>query len=573
MNKKIFAGLVVLMGISIAGIFVVQLVWMNNAIRVKNELFSRSVNDALNNTIKKLEDQHHLSVVSRMVLNDSLEWDSQDLDVKFHFETMPPPPPLPDTFLKPHRPVRIIQRQKAKGKNEHIEVIVEPVPEGLDSMPRLHPRLQSKKVVSNVISKGKKSVSSDSIIFIQDTIIYNVDSFYTLGMEKIDSLLHRLDTAATILPDISNRVKQKAGNMKRVASQAMTEIISWDTEDVDKELVNTILTEELRNRDIPIRFDFGILHDSILDSDLPSADLLQLISSEYQADLYPNAIFDRGLKLAVVFPGREGFILRSLNWLLIASLIFSLSILTAFALSIFYILRQKKISEMKSDFINNMTHEFKTPIATISVAADSINNEKVITTAEKVRYFTDMIKKENARMNRQVEDILTIARLDRKDFEFKWETIDIHDLLKEAIQGIVLQVEKRGGKIGTRFGASNPSITTDKNHCTNVFYNLLDNAMKYSAGAPKITITTANKNKGVLISVEDKGIGMTKSVQSKIFERFYRQQSGNIHNVKGFGLGLSYAKAVVAANRGTISVQSEPGKGSKFIVFLPFVRE
>jgi len=228
---------------------------------------------------------------------------------------------------------------------------------------------------------------------------------------------------------------------------------------------------------------------------------------------------------------------------------------------------------MKSDFINNMTHEFKTPIATISVATDSILNEKVVNNPEKIRYFAGMIKKENNRMNRQVEDILTISRLDQKDFEFKWEAVDVHELIKDAVLGISLQVEKREGNIKHELNAANPVIVTDKIHGTNVIFNLLDNAIKYSVNPPEIKITSSNNSRGVLIAVEDNGIGMTKAVQSKIFERFYRQTSGNIHNVKGFGLGLNYVKAVLEANRGTISVQSEPGKGSRFEVFLPFLRE
>lgn len=228
---------------------------------------------------------------------------------------------------------------------------------------------------------------------------------------------------------------------------------------------------------------------------------------------------------------------------------------------------------MKSDFINNMTHEFKTPIATISVATDSIVNDKVVGDPERIRYFAGMIKKENTRMNRQVEDILTIARLDRKDFEFNWETLNTHELIEDAIQGIMIQVEKRNGSIKKMLNAGNPNVTTDKNHFTSIIFNLFDNAIKYSADAPHIEISSVNKANGILISVKDKGIGMSKAVQSKIFERFYRQSSGNIHNVKGFGLGLSYVKAVVEANHGTISVHSEPGKGSRFDVFLPFVRE
>ena len=176
-------------------------------------------------------------------------------------------------------------------------------------------------------------------------------------------------------------------------------------------------------------------------------------------------------------------------------------------------------------------------------------------------------------MNRQVEDILTIARLDKEDFEFHWETVNIHQIIEEAINSIILQVEKRGGVVKLALDATNPMITTDKNHCTNLIYNLLDNANKYSTDKPQIQVGTKNTDKGVVVSISDKGIGMSKQVQSKIFERFYRQSSGNIHNVKGFGLGLSYVKAVLEANEGIINLQSEVGKGSRFDVFLPFLRE
>ena len=176
-------------------------------------------------------------------------------------------------------------------------------------------------------------------------------------------------------------------------------------------------------------------------------------------------------------------------------------------------------------------------------------------------------------MNHQVEDILTIARLEKKEFEFQWETIDLHQLIEEAIRSIILQVEKRGGTIHTELAAQNAMVTTDKRHCANMIYNLLDNANKYSVEKPEITVTTLNTGNGVKVTVVDKGIGMSKGAQTKIFERFYRQSGGNIHNVKGFGLGLSYVKAVIEANRGSIQVKSEPGQGSSFTLFIPFVRE
>jgi len=587
MNKKIFTGLVVLMAISIFGIIAIQLIWMNNAIQVKNELFSRSVNEALTSTAKKLEERHDLDIVNRMVFSDDSTFQfGNNQDFEFHFQ-IPDPPPLPPSTknlpdslkirkLPPAKapPVIITRKRKPNKTDSNIRVEVET-------------RADTGQIISHFEMNGEAAVYADEFVFHGenddryqnifivdgDTIISKLDSLYSESVIKIDSLMKSLDSAIHVPSGFSKRIKNKAGNLKRTARRFVTEIASWNASEIDTAQLKTILNNELKNRDIPIDFQFGIFSDTILHARSEAADSAGLANSEYKVELYPNSIFERNLQLSVVFPGRENFIFRSLNWLLMASLLFSFFILTAFAGSIFYILRQKKISEMKSDFINNMTHEFKTPIATISVAADSINNEKVISNAEKVRYFTGMIKKENARMNRQVEDILTIAQLDKKEFEFKWETIDVHDLLQDAIQGISIQAEKREGKIVTNFNALNPSVTTDKIHCTNVFYNLLDNAIKYSAGPPEITISTQNKTKGVLVSVEDKGIGMTKNVQSKIFEKFYRQETGNIHNVKGFGLGLSYAKAVIEANHGTISVQSEPGKGSRFDVFLPFVRE
>jgi len=295
------------------------------------------------------------------------------------------------------------------------------------------------------------------------------------------------------------------------------------------------------------------------------------IQKWYKVNFFPNDIFRKNLLLAVYFPDRNIFIGRTTTLLLGISALFTLIIFLTFSLSIFLIIRQKKISEMKSDFINNMTHEFKTPIATISIAADSITNDKVINDEEKVRFFTGMIKKENLRMNEQVERILQIARLDRKEFEFKFEAVNVHDLIEEVIEGILLQVEKKGGKITTHFEATNPVITTDPIHFTNLLYNLLDNANKYSPDTPEITVSTINCPKGINISVQDNGIGMTKSVQSRIFDKFYRLPSGNVHNVKGFGLGLSYVKAIIEANYGNIKVFSEPGKGSKFVVFVPFL--
>lgn len=555
------------MAISILGIIAVQLIWVNNALKVKNELFNRSVNEALTNTVKKLEDIQNFKVISNLAFNDSIPDKITD----------------PGNNIEEHiirrekakqRPVQIVKKTKTINGKKSIEISVDAGNSNQSSLKSYTYTTNGESAGSSRVVVSSSNQSALGMVFIvNDTVVTNIDSLFGISKIRIDSMLSELDSFSPEEIALSKRIRKKSAALKKMANQAVTEIYMWDAKEIDLNLLQKVLTDELHDKDIPIDFEFGINNNSEWDFPAGITDSAKLVNTPFKVNLYPNDIFQKNLKLAIFFPGRDSFVYRSLNWLLVASFLFSLFILITFSLSVFYILRQKKISEMKSDFINNMTHEFKTPIATISVASDSIVNEKVLSDPERIKYFAGMIKKENTRMNRQVEDILTIARLDKKDFEFNWEAVDIHELINDAIQGIILQVEKRGGKVDVRLDAVNPMVTTDKMHATNVVYNLLDNAIKYSAAAPEITVTTENQTNGVLISVTDRGIGMTKTVQGKIFERFYRQASGNIHNVKGFGLGLSYVKAVVEANHGTILVSSEPGKGSKFELFLPFIRE
>jgi len=544
-NKKVITGLIALMGISIVAIIIIQLVWMNNAIRVRNELFDRSVNEALNSTTSRLETMQDFRMINHFAFGDTA------FRGPMH---MPPGPPIPPN---PPRRIRIPKSQLT----QQIKMIVKTG--------------KGKNGVQYQISTRNDSLhtAEDNVIVINaDSMAQNLNTVYAHGINKIDSLVDELDYRKDTTGRLRRQFEFRTRNLRRVANKAIQEFSTWeDIVPIDR--VNEVLIKELENRNIPISFKIGIIKDSLISAKSEKADSVLLKRSNYKVNMFPHDIFQKNIQIAVYFPDKETFIYKTLNWLLLISLIFSIIVLVTFAISIYFILKQKKISEMKSDFINNMTHEFKTPIATISVAADSISNQKVIENPERIRYYIEMIKKENIRMNRQVEDILTIARLDKKEFEFNWQAIDLHEVIEDAIQSIVIQVEKKGGTIISELLAVNPVATSDANHFANLIYNLLDNANKYSLNAPEIKISTRNISKGVLIAVEDKGIGMTKIVQSRIFERFYRQTSGNIHNVKGFGLGLSYVKAVLEANRGNITVHSEPGKGSSFEVFIPFIRE
>ena len=227
---------------------------------------------------------------------------------------------------------------------------------------------------------------------------------------------------------------------------------------------------------------------------------------------------------------------------------------------------------MKTDFINNMTHEFKTPIATISLAADSIDSDMVINSPNKIKRFAGIIKEENKRMLAQVEKVLQIAKLDKDDIQLKIIKIDVNELAHMAAEHTGLKVNARGGTIQTFLKSTHPIIEGDKNHINNVIHNLLDNANKYSKDSPEITLETRDAKEGVEIIVRDKGIGMTKDDTSRIFEKFYRVSTGNVHDVKGFGLGLSYVKAIVDAHKGKVRVQSSLGEGSTFMIFLPYTR-
>jgi len=234
-------------------------------------------------------------------------------------------------------------------------------------------------------------------------------------------------------------------------------------------------------------------------------------------------------------------------------------------------LKQKKISEIKNDFINNMTHEFKTPLATISLAVDALRNEKVINDKEKMGYFSTIIKEENKRMNRQVETILKAALLDKQEVQLLLRPVHAHEVIKDVVDNFALQLEERSGKAELLLKAENDFIEADEVHFSNLINNLIDNAIKYSKEDQPlmICITTSSTSKHFVIVIEDNGIGMNKETVKRVFEKFYRAHTGNIHNVKGFGLGLSYVKTMVEAHGGDIKVDSVLGKGSTFTIELP----
>jgi two-component system phosphate regulon sensor histidine kinase PhoR len=233
--------------------------------------------------------------------------------------------------------------------------------------------------------------------------------------------------------------------------------------------------------------------------------------------------------------------------------------------------RQKKLVEIKNDFINNMTHEFKTPLATISLAVDALRNEKVMADPVRMQYFNAIIKEENQRMNRQVETILRASQLEKEDFDVQFKTVQVHPVIQRVVDAFALQLQARSGQLKLQLNATNDRMAADESHLTNMISNLIDNALKYAREdvPPVVEIQTRNEAGRLVIEIADNGIGMSKDTLKRIYEKFYRAHTGNLHNVKGFGLGLSYVKTLVDTHRGTIDAESAVGKGSTFILRFP----
>ncbi|PSL50044.1 two-component system phosphate regulon sensor histidine kinase PhoR [Chitinophaga niastensis] len=282
----------------------------------------------------------------------------------------------------------------------------------------------------------------------------------------------------------------------------------------------------------------------------------------------PNDLNQQAESLMVIIPTDDS-VAKQLGLMITGGVLFTMIIITAFALTIRTLLNQKKLSEIKSDFINNMTHELKTPLATISLAIDAIRNEKVMSKPEKIHYFSGIIKEENKRMNKQVESILQSALLEKDEIGLKLQATDAHAVIQSTTDNLQLQLAAKNGVVDLQLDAINPVIMADDVHFSNLIFNLMDNAIKYSNDNLEIKIQTYNTRKSLFIVIADNGIGMSRDTISRIFEKFYRAHTGNVHNVKGFGLGLTYVKAIVDAHKGKIKVESTIGKGSKFTLEFP----
>ena len=350
----------------------------------------------------------------------------------------------------------------------------------------------------------------------------------------------------------------------------------YTTAEINDKLIKSFDKEGLTN----LRFEFAITSSS---DDFE----LEMQTQHFQQESFDTTHFRRivipiipetgtdleGLlayeHLFIIIPDFKVQVWQSLTWMIVFSALFTVIIIAAFYITVRTMLNQKKMSEIKSDFINNMTHEFKTPLATISLAVDALKNEKVLNDKSKWQYFNNIIKDENRRMNKHVETILQAALMEKQELKLNLTHIHVHDLLRRVVDNFQLQMQEKNGKVDFLLNAADDLLDVDEVHFSNLVSNLIDNAIKYSKENLVIKIITHATPKHFVLQIQDNGIGMSKETVKHVFEKFYRAHTGNLHNVKGFGLGMSYAKTVIDAHKAKIKVESAPGKGSTFTLEFP----
>ncbi|WP_026777524.1 sensor histidine kinase KdpD [Polaribacter sp. Hel_I_88] len=522
MGKKMFVLIVVLMSVSLMGIIAVQLYWINNAVESKNEQFTNDVMRSLGSIAERINEKQENQVYSEIqdIINARASADNAQIK----------------NFL-----IQQIDTTNNRKITFGSTVLEENFEIPLDF-------LDNESIIFTRVS-GKKDFS-------QTSLIKGVDDLFKPIEEKRYSFTSRLKKInESLFDDVMDNYKKIYPINQRVNNNELNETIK----------------DELKKRNINLDFKYGVYGNDGLATKLKSGYYTINTKNSYKYPLFKNDEDVPEYILYVTFPKKNEHILSGISGILLLSLFFILIIIIAFSSSLYQLIKQKKLSEIKTDFINNMTHEFKTPIATINLAIDSIKNPKIINDTEKVIRYVNMIRDENKRMHKQVENVLRISKLEKNQLDISTETIDIHEVIEDAINHVSLLIDDKKGSVETHFQAITSEINGNEFHLTNVFVNILENGIKYTQGAPKIDVYTESANKFFIIKIKDEGIGMSKNVQKQVFDKFYREQKGNVHDVKGHGLGLAYVKEIVEKHHGTVFVESEKGEGSIFTVKLPLI--
>ena len=544
MKKSTLKWIIGLMSISLIGLVGFQLYWINTVIKANEERFHKDVLEAMNNVALKLEKQEAVAAFNKFKNVSALDRQSRQ------------------------NPSRI------RDDRQHVAQQIE---EKRNAFMRSHP------------NPGTTVNSGGHQIVVMDTLQMNDGFQVVFNYEFIDwgpppPTMHNRPAGNR---EFELELEQKQSEIAELEDQLewisrkyeMTSSVLEDLMTPGRKISNrfnpdqldSLLKVELQDKGIQLPYNYGVVSPALQQFVVLKKPEVKekLEASELRAGLFPNDLRGNGAFLVLDFPGKSQYLLEKIWLTMVSSGVLVLVIVLCFGYSIRTIIQQKKISLMKNDFINNMTHEFKTPIATVSLATEALQDKDVSQSEDMRSRYIKMIQDENRRLGTQVERVLQIAAIEKQDFNLNIEELNIHELIQSLVENIKIQVESRGGRITSVLSAAICEVKGDETHVTNCIMNLLDNANKYSPESPNIIVRTESNQTQISITVQDHGMGMTKETQKHVFEKFYRLPTGNRHDVKGFGLGLSYVKSMVEAHGGSVDLDSTIGKGSKFTIHLP----
>ncbi|KIA92790.1 histidine kinase [Pedobacter kyungheensis] len=605
MKKRSFWLITVLMTVALLGVFVMQLYYIRESYKLKSQLFDEQVNQTLSTVVNKIQRRNVADHLNRKDAENKLKQiqDSRQraLDIK----------DLRQQYV-----------QEAELRQAERENQIETYLNQQDSIIRVSyraPNVISEREYTSLTSKNgdKLDLQMDAYIDIKSLILkgYSMRSkpfsappktFEFKSLQNLPDTLRYLvfdprdgSPGFANVPKIPTDLDKKFKRDDEIAKKKLElkiAALGKDTFSYNRLSMVEDVSKELQETNVPIykRINFdslgSILRAELLANNITLAPSYRvslakkdstifmmaanvkgefLPGNTYKIPLFGNDIFRDPGMLFVSFPDKSSAIVANLSATLASSVGLLLVLVFIFSYTLYAILKQKKISEMKTDFINNMTHEFKTPVATIMIASEALKDPEVTEDKARLKRLAGIIYDENVRLGSHIERVLSIARLEKGELNMENAEVDMNDLIMIVLDSMELQLQKRNAVITVNTNAENAVVFGDELHLSNVIYNLIDNANKYSTDIPEITITTRNTSKHLIIEIADKGIGMTKEQARRIFDQFYRVPTGNLHDVKGFGLGLNYVQDIIKKLNGTVKVSSEKDKGTTFEISLP----
>lgn len=521
MQKNILWITTIILSIALIGLIVVQSYWIKNAIEINDKQFKQLANKGIENIVEEIENREMVyQIVNEME--------------PFH-DISPAGTPSINYSLN-----RLNQKKfQLSSTNEEKEIFV------INQSDSLNISSQLQKLGNNIMQLNNKSS-------LQINRGGHKNSFGNLNLNT----------------DFNEKINNRTVFVENVVNKLIQ--IDVELEDrIKKETIEQILKKTFNSLGIDINYEYEVVKNGI-NRIYKSDNFDENTKSElFTGLLFPNDIFVKDNYLHVYFPEQRNFVVKSTGLMAFLSVLLMLIILIGFLATIHIMFKQKRLSQIKNDFVNNMTHELKTPISTISLASQMLKDDSIPEKSKNITYISNIIDNESRRLSYQVEKVLKTALFEQGQVKLKIRELNLNEIIENVVKNFEIQVKSRNGEIIKKLEAENPNSFVDEVHFTNIIFNLLDNAVKYSKAEPQITISTRNNKMGVLLTVSDNGIGIKKQDQKRIFDQFYRVSTGNLHDVKGFGLGLSYVKKIVEAHKGNINLKSEYKKGTSFEIFIP----